>query len=892
MRHCRGVLLSTLSVLAILAVTTASHASGSIKDFRLLKPQGKWKVGTVEAQDGVSYCAIVNQFDNGTVVAFSRNVDGHGSVAMDFHDSFFKPGADYEVSMRIDDSKSQRRIGRASSNSSVVVQIGKDDAFYTAINEDGNLKIAMRMLEATFALRKLSESYVDLLECAGTLPVGPKTAAVPVPAVDKQDLASGNDTTDEIEEDAPQSLVSAKPKSDEQQHVQEALKEAVKKKDKEIAQMQAAQKRQDAARAESIDQREHSLARRVAALQKDRDALRSKIKLGHEASDNENRSIKASLKIKETELATTLKEQTEKTAEMTSLLAETQDSYKAKLVAAALERQKIKEQLDNVVAENAPLRSSVEKAVRELSESKARASSLETDLSSVARQKQELADKIEAQEKQTKLLQAALGAKEQELSSTKVALSGDSKKLTAVQAEMNGLVVDHASVVGRLQVELKERDVQYAELQKKYEEQNKTLPMTFKIAADLAAKKTDAERLQKRLSELEIERDANAEHAQRRQGELVRLAKRQAQKLAIVQSERDALDQRLHVLASNLNSRKVLLDRKAAEQAMEIQRLKAKNSTLAKMERAPGSRLSGGAVTSAAPLFGNGATITVNNGVVDISTEEQDLTEGDILADAGFLADVSPYAGGDNPVSLTGSDPNDAKVFLDRIMSYHRPIGSKYAPEPPVAQEQTATPAVAAPLPAPALAAMDSITLEGLLNSSGMAINNFVLVDQSPDKVLSRWTAGKISGMYEEVASSDNFEEQVSNYLDRYRQDCGGKLQTHVSPSEASTAGILAVADIECKVPSNAYVASFLFLQNDSGFNTILHTSYPSEKAAVRDIRDGIVQTLKESGNGFASPQVISKGAATQPLLLNIPATVETSYSHAPSDELETVIIQ
>lgn len=903
MRHCKGILLSTLSLLAILSVTTTSYAGQSIKDFKLLRPQAKWKVGTVDTPEGVPYCAIVNQFDDETVIAFSRNAEGQGSVAMDFRESFFRPGVDYEVSMRIDDSKSQRRIGRASSESSVVVQIGDDEKFYAAINEDGNLRVSMRMLEATFALRKLSESYVDLLECAGTLPVGPKTAAVPVPAVDKQDLASGQPDDADVEDDADAAdSAPLKLSSDDRRKSQDALKEAVEKKDREIAEMQAAQKRKDLERAEDIDKQERSLARRVEALQKDRDALRRKIKPDAADTDSESRSIKASLKVKDAELAEALRQQKEKVAEMTSILAETQEMYKAKLLAAAAERQKLKEELDSVMAENAPLRSSVEKAVRELSESKAQVSSLETDLSAVAQQKQELAARIEAQEKQTKLLQAALGAKEKELSSTKDAMIGDSKKLASVQAEMNGLVVDHASVVGRLQAELKERDAKYAELQAKYEEQNKTLPMTFKMAAELAAKKVEAARLQQQLSEMEVEYGATAEHAQRMQAELMQLAKNQAQKLAAVQSERDALDRKLHTLSSTLESRKAVINRQAAQQAQEIERLKSRNAQLAKVSRsvppAPSRQ------TSAAPMFGVGASITVDNGSKGLNTEEQDLAMDDMLSEAGLMAGIETFAGGNAPVPLTGSDPNDAKAFLDRIMSYHRPIGSRYASEPPAAPEP-----VAAPLPGPARTAVESVTLESLLNGSGMAIDNFIPVEQSPDRILSRWTAGKISGMYEAVAATGSFEDQVGAYLDRYRQDCNGKLQAHVSPTEASAAGTMAMADIECSVPLNKYVASLLFLQDSNGFNTILHTSYPSEKKAVRNVRDTIVQTLKKSSSGFSAPQVIRKAPMPvaaeaeaqpqpqpqphQPLRFNIPAATETAAPvHAPSDELETVIIQ
>ena len=98
---------------------------------------------------------------------------------------------EYEVSLRVDNAKPRKFSGRASGERSVVVNIGYDDHFYDALNEDGNLEVRLSAVDAVFALRKFSVSYVPLLDCAGGLSKGPKTMAVPVPGVEKIRCADG-----------------------------------------------------------------------------------------------------------------------------------------------------------------------------------------------------------------------------------------------------------------------------------------------------------------------------------------------------------------------------------------------------------------------------------------------------------------------------------------------------------------------------------------------------------------------------------------------------------------------------------------------------------------------------------------------------------------------------
>lgn len=923
MRHSKKAALSALSVLAILTGTAAAEASSSRERFGWLKPQGEWKVGTASAADGVPYCAMVNQYDEDVVLAFARNADGQGSVAVDFHKEFFTPGAPYEISLQIEDAKKLKLTGRASSERSVVVQVGQDEKFYAALSEGGNLTVDMADLTATFAVRRISQPYVSLLDCAAGLPQGPQTAAVPVPGVEKTPLASvdavpeGKDkevveaesksvqeslTAKEAQlEQQKQKVAELEHKTGEQIKTRDALKLAVDSKEREIAQMREAQKDQETKRTGEISQKEHELALHVSDLQKDRDTLKLQMEaLKKSVQDNEaavqaNRTIKENLVAKEAQLAEAIKQQVQKPAEMSRALSEAQAEYQAKLASAEVERNEMKKRLDTVVAENIPLKASMDQAQKDLAVSKAHVADLEGRLALLTQQKQELATKMEAQDAQAKQLQAVITAKDMELMSTKATMVGDSQKLEDTQAELKNLAAERASVVDKLQTELTERSTQYDSIKKQYDEQNKALPVTFRLAADLAAKKASEAQLQQKLAEAEMQRQAAAEAADKAQAAIADLKLQQEQKLAAIQLERDELNKRLSDIAEDLTNRQALLNKRAAEQGLEDERLKARSQKLTELESG---------------LQKHAASVTADNAAAlstvqaKLSRLEKSMAADTHVAAAGSkapsryaafsVAEISPFAGGNDPAPA-GNAPvplaqpgslNSAEEFLNRIMMLHRAPGAKARAAAPVAVERKVQPAV------PAGNAEEKVTLETLLNGSGLAINNFAPVDETPGNLLSKWTSGKISGMYEQVAAENDFTSQVNDYISRYRQDCSDGLEALVSPAQTGRIGVVAMADIACGMPSNDYTTAFLFWRDANGFNAVIHTGYPSEKTDVRSARDRIAQALRQAG-GFAAPKGVEREAPPPQFKFNISSSVEAApVSPDATDELETVVIQ
>lgn len=161
-----AVLLTTTSVMAI---------SPAKVNMGALKPQGSWKVGTVD-QGNERYCAMVGTYNNNVVAAFARNPQGLGSLALDFGDAMFTPGKSYDVSLTAEGMASRSFKGRASTERSLVVQIGQDGSFYDALSKNGTLGVDMSAATLRLDLPKFSDSHKDLVACAGQLSTDEQSA--------------------------------------------------------------------------------------------------------------------------------------------------------------------------------------------------------------------------------------------------------------------------------------------------------------------------------------------------------------------------------------------------------------------------------------------------------------------------------------------------------------------------------------------------------------------------------------------------------------------------------------------------------------------------------------------------------------------------------------------
>ncbi|MDE1152611.1 MAG: hypothetical protein PW788_08755 [Micavibrio sp.] len=179
MRRSYMLGLTSVSLAALVSVATSSQAL-TPQNLGTLKQLDSWKVGIVDPE-GQSFCAMVNKFDKNVGLAFAMSPEGYGSVAIDVADKSFTPGDVYQVSLKTG-GQNGTYPGKATSDRSLVVQIGQNKDFYGALKSDAALGVGLPALNVSFALNQFGKTYGSLIDCSETLKPA-ATAAGLMPAV-------------------------------------------------------------------------------------------------------------------------------------------------------------------------------------------------------------------------------------------------------------------------------------------------------------------------------------------------------------------------------------------------------------------------------------------------------------------------------------------------------------------------------------------------------------------------------------------------------------------------------------------------------------------------------------------------------------------------------------
>jgi hypothetical protein len=429
-------------------------------------------------------------------------------------------------------------------------------------------------------------------------------------------------------------------------------------------------------------------------------------------------------------------------------------------------------------------------------------------------------DRLSAQSRQAKVLKAALTAKEHDLLLTKATAAGDGKRLVKVQKELALVKSGLADILAPTQAQPDDGMPQYGFPVKQADARD-----NLTRGRPAGKEGADEKVTRKKIASISAGQSFDNVQIRTQEGDLDKEQEDLQRQAVALQKQAEWLESgKLRMARAQELARGQAVVEPVQQKKKEIAVLKEENPPIQDKKTVSAS------LAGVAPAVGTPESPSV------------------------VIKDYPPVPSSDSD-SASRTDE-----FLDRIMAYHLPPGTKIK-----------------------IPAADPVTLEGLLKGAGLAVKNFVPVGQTAGNVVVRWTSGKISGLYEQAAANGDFNSQAGSYIERYRQDCGKGLEVHLSPSEAVPSGAIAVADIECRMPSNAYTSSFLFLEDSNGFSTILHTSYPAGKAAVQDIRDKLVQGLKNS-QGLAPSPAVSQSA-------NAGSASERPSSGA-ADGLKTVVIQ
>jgi len=227
-----------------------------------------------------------------------------------------------------------------------------------------------------------------------------------------------------------------------------------------------------------------------------------------------------------------------------------------------------------------------------------------------------------------------------------------------------------------------------------------------------------------------------------------------------------------------------------------------------------------------------------------------------------------------------------------------------------VAPVQPAAPAMRnIPAQVPANAAR-AVTLETLLEQSGVRGAVFEPVQQTGAEISRQWAVGRLSGLYEQMpAKGQPFGVLAQDYIARYQEDCPGQLAVHLGQGEQTPAGVVAAGTLSCSMPGNSYDTSLVFVQSGVQFAALLHSGNPSDAAQVKSVGDNIFYALSTSAGLSPLPSMAAAPAPATPapamqqaqravMSPEPPATAAPlrfnigSTPVATSDEFETIVIQ
>jgi hypothetical protein len=538
--------LATVSLAALLSFSSAAQAVQSPLHFTgTLKPQERWKVGIVNPQ-GSSFCAMVNKFDRHVGLAFALSPDGFGSVAIDLGEKAFEAGKDYGATLTTAGGHADEMSAHATSAQSVVIQIGRNDAFYDTLSKKPELSVKLPALDVSFALNQFSGGYRDLVDCSASLSKdGTKMPAVQVKDVEKEALspldrevarltpaaksatkvAAAADASkaeaqperkllasvmdaDKIPEakdpgsaarrwDAEQADKMTTLRAQEQARQAAYLKQAMAEKDAQIASLKKEQAAKTGekmaafkAQKKELDERTANLQQQVAALEQANTAGAT-LTGSAAASATVAAVAKANIVEKRQELAKVKAESDDKARQVNIDLAKAAMQYQQRLGALETDRADMQKKLAQVSADLTDARKTV-------AEDKTRMTDLQNKLSQSQRQQQDLQASLDRLKEQNGKTEAALNAREKALS----AGTKDAAELAAVQGELKKLRAEHVAAVSALQQKI---DRMKAETEQAHSAAAKAAADAAKASADRTAAAARAQSAESALADAQKE---------------------------------------------------------------------------------------------------------------------------------------------------------------------------------------------------------------------------------------------------------------------------------------------------------------------------------------------------------------------------------------------------
>jgi hypothetical protein len=130
-------------------------------------PKSDWTVGPINAasSSGVGFCSMKADFASGQGLVFARDAEGSNSLAVDFRRKLMETGGQYTVTLAV--GALRREMSAIAATPSVlIIQMGLDHGFYTALQKKNTLQLDVSGSRLSFVLTGASEAFVSLNACA------------------------------------------------------------------------------------------------------------------------------------------------------------------------------------------------------------------------------------------------------------------------------------------------------------------------------------------------------------------------------------------------------------------------------------------------------------------------------------------------------------------------------------------------------------------------------------------------------------------------------------------------------------------------------------------------------------------------------------------------------
>ncbi len=828
----RKLLLSTVICSGALGFCAKAEAG------QILLPNSTWAISKIETSTpgGAPYCALARRFDGDMILTFARNGIDESSFAIDFQKDVLNKTQAYNVKLRSGAGQVRSFDVHPVSGSAAVIRLGKDYAFYDALNRSSRLDVEIAGKSYEFDISRFDEGQQKLNGCLVTLaePTAEEVASIQPAAGDEAPAAVAK---------PPGAVSSENLLANEQTKPQAAATsaralEALREENTRLRNALETERRTFEDKSQDGDSnRAAELNEKIRILEKENSDLREKTgsQPAPQACDAQDPAATAALAKNLTALQS---ENADLKKQVESLGAEVKSSEtrstgdKAALDSAAgalrAENDKLRADLESERGKVQFMQSELDSSRRDVDA--ARHVAADSDDAALA----PLKERVQSLEGENASLQQQVAA-----------LSRQPAPTPAPDCSAQDQGPDRASkeIIGRLEAQV---DSLKAE--------NDQLRSSLSVAEDKAAQAGEGmisaaqlRAVEDALHAAEAERDSlsrqletvgsntdtgipgissadwNLEKATRRYNEAEREIRRLATELE---------QQRGQCSTEKKNIEYMLFDPKIADQQQisklnELEReLAKKDRQLAALQPAAGFERSPRARIDDMPPVASYKVPAVKKESLDtpIAAGDDFTSHGDEMF-ARAMAEIAPAAGGPAPI----------------------PSVAPAASLPPV----YAAPVIAAPVIEKTESAyMDAASMKSLLGRAGIDITGDVRQAASGGNGITAytWQTDQLLGTAEirRMSSPAEFEKNSTAYLDKTKGRCGQGGEFAAVPGRIAQAGDsrLASYEIACVGKDASASVSVLFFSRDGVFTVISHEASVESMDMAMDIRDRIAAAL------------------------------------------------